>query len=314
MLNSNEIFFFSSSNDVLNLKIIIEENTHNLYYQTFEDDDSNQTDSNNLLSDQALTKPVAIKLNDDCLCLFHKDLNHNIIIHKYSNNTWTSNTLIQNDSKDLIFVPIKFNDKILLFIQNYNETKKMSYLFYQTLDIDSSLSAPTLIDKINFKNNLLEVKTLNDAIYIFYLKFELDYLVGFKKLDFTNKKLFSFQTLSSSKNLYFNYSVIANEDTFSIQYQKEDPAILSEENTNKENDSITNETIENNLIESCISSDMPALAPNTNTNANTNALQISNLKRENFKLTNENLSLKRKLELANTKFALFFKQFSKFLQ
>ncbi|MGL5577476.1 MAG: hypothetical protein ACRDCW_18210 [Sarcina sp.] len=313
MSNFNEIFFLSSSTENLNIKIITEEKKHSLYYQNLK---NNKPVSTTLLSDKVLTTPFLVHINNDCLYIFYKDLNYNIILHKYSNNTWTSITLIENDSEYLIFQPIKLKDKVLLFSQNYDETKKTSYLFYQTLNPNLSLSAPTLIDKIDFKSNLLDVKTINESIYIFYLKFELNYLLGFKTLDFTNKKLTSFQTLSSFKDLYSNYDISVNENIFSIQYQKEDPTTKVKDAELEEKKIIIKDTTstDNNL-------ELPDTFPiadstknNSDLPSNTKTVQISNLTRENLNLQKEVSSLKRKLEMANNRLTLFYKQLSKFLE
>lgn len=305
---SKSHYLIHENNSNLSMQIIFEKNEHKIFYQIFKNDDWTEK---KLLDDKAFSDFNLIQLTNSNLYLLYKDLEHNIILTQYKNNTWTTEVLVQNNSKNLKFIPLEFKEKLFIFFQNYTKDTNTTYLFYQILEDNLTLSSPTLIDKVNFKNNLLDAKPLNDSIYIFYFNFKLNYLLGFKKLDFKNKKLTSFQTLSTFENLESNYTITVNENIFLIQCEKEDQD--NEADTKEiieKNNIITDENFElfdNSAIDHD-SKEIPDLPPNAKT------IQISNLTRENINLQRENSLLKRKLEMANKRLTLFYNQLSKFLE
>ncbi|MGL4760621.1 MAG: hypothetical protein ACRCWG_04105 [Sarcina sp.] len=335
MAKLNETIYLIHKNDTPTIQIILKKAEHKIFYQTIE---------NNVLTD---IKILDYKFLDDFSLLtlkettnlLYKNLDNNIILNRYKNKVWTSYILIENnlntiDSNALTFTSIKFNEKIFLFLKNYNSANDLSYIFYQHLNDNLSLSPPILIDKINFNQpNSLLVEKSDENFYIFYSKFDARYLLGFRKLNLSNKDLSEFNTIISSEYPISNYSATIHNKTIKISYEEEienaalndsytvTPKITRELHTQLES-LITDSSIFKDINESMLNSKIPELSSEVETNIeltklnnhiNTSSKKASNaqskkltleaklltLKNENITLKTENTRLQR--ELLNSK-------------
>ncbi|MGL5066920.1 MAG: hypothetical protein ACRC6T_03710 [Sarcina sp.] len=335
MAKLNETIYLIHKNDTPTIQIILKKAEHKIFYQTIE---------NNVLTD---IKILDYKFLDDFSLLtlkettnlLYKNLDNNIILNRYKNKVWTSYILIENnlntiDSNALTFTSIKFNEKIFLFLKNYNSANDLSYIFYQHLNDNLSLSPPILIDKINFNlPNSLLIEKSDENFYIFYSKFDVKHLLGFKTLNLSNKDLSEFNTIISSEYPISNYSATIHNETIKISYEEETenvaltdsytvtPKITKEFHAQPES-LITDSSIFKDIDESILNSKNSELSSEFETNTELNELNNStnaspekasniqnkkltledkllNLKNENIKLKVENTRLQR--ELLNSK-------------
>lgn len=231
MVKLDDNLYLINEGDNLTWRILFQENEHTIVYQYFKD---NYWSDYQILSNKVNANFSVITLNDKSINIFYTDLNNNVVLSKYINGNWTSNLLIENNlstANSISFIPFNFEDTIFLFFKNYSLEKESTYIFYQTLKENLTLSSPTFIDKITFPfSNSLVVQRRNKYLYIFYPKLTTKYLLGFKKLEPNLSELSNFTVAIFSDYKLSSYSITSNNSLIEICYEKK--LLLEEKNSN----------------------------------------------------------------------------------
>lgn len=249
MIKVNDHLYIVNENSDKTLRIIFKEESHELYYQQL---NNKQLDNFILIDNKVKSNLSIITLSNNDIYIFYKDLNDNVALYKFVNDTWSYSLLIENNlasTHKLSFTAITFKEKIFLFFKNYDIENNCCYIFYQELTENLTLSKSFLIDKVNFYySNLLSIEILNDEIYIIYQKFNSNHLLGFKKLNLLLKEISNFNTIEFSKNPISNYSVIATETSIDIYSEKKFTIPLNSLPINSNNSIINSSTNNNSII------------------------------------------------------------------